>query len=87
MNIRKFLLFLRAATGAERELLGLYLSGHPLDDYEDVLESSGADRIMELTEAADDTMTVAAGMVVSVEVDAPDETGQGYGVHGAGRPD
>ena len=51
----------------ERELLGLYLSGHPLDDYEDVLESSGADRIMELTEAADDTMTVAAGMVVSVK--------------------
>lgn len=51
----------------ERELLGLYLSGHPLDDYEDVLESSGADRIMELTEAADDTMAVAAGMVVSVK--------------------
>ncbi|MGF9698219.1 DNA polymerase III subunit alpha [Paenibacillus sp. MABNR03] len=51
----------------ERELLGLYLSGHPLDDYEDVLESSGADRIMELTEAADETMAVAAGMVVSVK--------------------
>ncbi|RAI97090.1 DNA-directed DNA polymerase III PolC [Paenibacillus pabuli] len=51
----------------ERELLGLYLSGHPLDDYEEVLESSGADRIMELTEAADDTMAVAAGMVVSVK--------------------
>ncbi|MBY0201746.1 hypothetical protein H7T88_00630 [Paenibacillus cucumis Kampfer et al. 2016] len=51
----------------ERELLGLYLSGHPLDDYEDVLASSGADRIMELTEAADDTMAVAAGMVVSVK--------------------
>lgn len=48
-------------------MLGLYLSGHPLDDYEDILESSGADRIMELTEAADDTMTVAAGMVVSVK--------------------
>lgn len=51
----------------ERELLGLYLSGHPLDDYEAVLASSGADRIMELTEAADDTMAVAAGMVVSVK--------------------
>lgn len=51
----------------ERELLGLYLSGHPLDDYEDLLGSSGADRIMELTEAADDTMAVAAGMVVSVK--------------------
>jgi DNA-directed DNA polymerase III PolC len=51
----------------ERELLGLYLSGHPLDDYETVLASSGADRIMELTEAADDTMAVAAGMVVSVK--------------------
>ncbi|MBR2565595.1 MAG: DNA polymerase III subunit alpha [Paenibacillus sp.] len=51
----------------ERELLGLYLSGHPLDDFEDVLLSSGADRIMELTEAADDTMAVAAGMVVSVK--------------------
>lgn len=51
----------------ERELLGLYLSGHPLDDYEALLESSGADRIMELTEAADDAMAVAAGMVVSVK--------------------
>ncbi|WP_145047812.1 DNA polymerase III subunit alpha [Paenibacillus xylanexedens] len=51
----------------ERELLGLYLSGHPLDDFEKILESSGADRIMELTEAADDTMAVAAGMVVSVK--------------------
>ncbi|GIO88469.1 DNA-directed DNA polymerase [Paenibacillus faecis] len=51
----------------ERELLGLYLSGHPLDDYEDVLEDEGTERLMELADAADGRKIVAAGMVVSVK--------------------
>jgi len=51
----------------ERELLGLYLSGHPLDDYEDVLEGEGTERLMELADAADGRKIVAAGMVVSVK--------------------
>ncbi len=51
----------------ERELLGLYLSGHPLDDYEQALEQEGIDKLMELEEAPDEKKTVVAGMVVSIK--------------------
>ncbi|OAB43869.1 DNA polymerase III subunit alpha [Paenibacillus antarcticus] len=52
----------------ERELLGLYLSGHPLDDYEDLLDqTSGVDRLMDLGELPDDTLSVVVGMVVSIK--------------------
>lgn len=51
----------------ERELLGLYLSGHPLDDYDELLAEDGVDRLMDLVEAPDDTRTVVAGMVVSIK--------------------
>ncbi|APB71782.1 DNA polymerase III subunit alpha [Paenibacillus polymyxa] len=51
----------------ERELLGLYLSGHPLDDFESLLESSEADRLMELGDVPDETIVVTAGMVVSLK--------------------
>ncbi|WP_017811242.1 DNA polymerase III subunit alpha [Paenibacillus shenyangensis] len=51
----------------ERELLGLYLSGHPLDDYERVIEESGLSRLMNLHEAEDDSMVAVAGMVVSLK--------------------
>ncbi|MFD1178344.1 DNA polymerase III subunit alpha, partial [Paenibacillus puldeungensis] len=53
--------------GMERELLGLYLSGHPLDDYDELLESEGIDRLMDLAEAPDESRTVVAGMVVSLK--------------------
>lgn len=51
----------------ERELLGLYLSGHPLDDFSELLEGEGVERLMDLAEAADESRTVVAGMVVSVK--------------------
>jgi DNA polymerase-3 subunit alpha len=51
----------------ERELLGLYLSGHPLDDFDEVLDEPGVERLMNLAEAADETKVVVAGMVVSVK--------------------
>ncbi|MBQ4898543.1 DNA polymerase III subunit alpha [Paenibacillus sp. Marseille-P2973] len=51
----------------ERELLGLYLSGHPLDDYDELLEQEGTDRLMDLAEAPDDSKAIVAGMVVSVK--------------------
>ncbi|MRN52982.1 DNA polymerase III subunit alpha [Paenibacillus monticola] len=51
----------------ERELLGLYLSGHPLDDSAVLLEEPGMQRLMDLGEAADESGTVTAGMVVSVK--------------------
>jgi DNA polymerase-3 subunit alpha len=51
----------------ERELLGLYLSGHPLDDSAELLEEPGIQRLMDLGEVADESQTVTAGMVVSVK--------------------
>lgn len=51
----------------ERELLGLYLSGHLLDDSAELLEETGIQRLMDLGEAADESQTVTAGMVVSVK--------------------
>ncbi|AIQ46265.1 DNA polymerase III subunit alpha [Paenibacillus sp. FSL R7-0273] len=51
----------------ERELLGLYLSGHPLDDSAALLEEPGIQRLMDLGEAPDESQTVTAGMVVSIK--------------------
>ncbi|MFC4102796.1 DNA polymerase III subunit alpha [Paenibacillus xanthanilyticus] len=51
----------------ERELLGLYLSGHPLDDYEQTLAPLGLDRLVDLTEAPEGATAHIAGMVVSVK--------------------
>lgn len=63
---------LRAFTASEqldleRDLLGLYLSGHPLDDYEGLIDEAGAQKLMELGEARDESHAVTAGMVVSVK--------------------
>ncbi|WP_310549783.1 DNA polymerase III subunit alpha [Paenibacillus glufosinatiresistens] len=51
----------------ERELLGLYLSGHPLDDAEELLEEPGVQRLVELEEAPDESMAVTAGRIVSIK--------------------
>lgn len=51
----------------ERELLGLYLSGHPLDDYDELLDGEGIDRLMDLAESPDGSRIIVAGMVVSVK--------------------
>ncbi|MBB6675609.1 DNA polymerase III subunit alpha, partial [Cohnella nanjingensis] len=51
----------------ERELLGLYLSGHPLDAYDELWESLRLDRLMDLAEAEDGATVLTAGMVVSVK--------------------
>ncbi|WP_409345300.1 DNA polymerase III subunit alpha [Paenibacillus sp. MBLB4367] len=49
----------------ERELLGMFLSGHPLDAFEDLLAEAETEGIHELAELADDSDVVVAGMVVS----------------------
>ncbi|WP_234404972.1 DNA polymerase III subunit alpha, partial [Paenibacillus bouchesdurhonensis] len=51
----------------ERELLGLYLSGHPLDDYDELLAGDGIERLMDLGESPDGSRVVVAGMAVSVK--------------------
>ncbi|MDG0808690.1 DNA polymerase III subunit alpha [Cohnella rhizosphaerae] len=51
----------------ERELLGLYLSGHPLDVFDGLWEEAGLDRLSDLAEAEDGAQVVTAGMVVSLK--------------------
>ncbi|CAM3404405.1 DNA polymerase III subunit alpha [Saccharibacillus brassicae] len=51
----------------ERDLLGLYLSGHPLDDYEPLLGEAGVQKLMELGDAPDESHAVTVGMVVSLK--------------------
>lgn len=51
----------------ERDLLGLYLSGHPLDDYEEALAALPLDRLVDLGEAPEGAIALIAGMVVSLK--------------------
>lgn len=51
----------------ERELMGLYLSGHPLDEYDALLERIGTDRLADLPELPDGSTVVTAGMILSVK--------------------
>ncbi len=49
----------------EREYIGMFLSGHPLDDYLELLEREGFSPIYALAELPDGTEALAAGMVAS----------------------
>ncbi|MBD2863784.1 DNA polymerase III subunit alpha [Paenibacillus oceani] len=51
----------------ERELLGLYLSGHPLDAYEELIAEVDADLLHELPEYEDNAEVLVAGMVLSAK--------------------
>lgn len=51
----------------ERELLGLYLSGHPLDEYDGLWEELGLDRLVDLAEAPDGSPVLTAGMIVGAK--------------------
>lgn len=51
----------------ERELLGMYLSGHPLAEYEDTLRALVTATAAELAELPDDTQAVLGGLVTAVK--------------------
>ncbi len=51
----------------ERELLGLYLSGHPLDAAEQQLAPLGLDRLVELSDAKDGAIAIIGVMIVSLK--------------------
>ncbi|BCJ88016.1 DNA polymerase III subunit alpha [Effusibacillus dendaii] len=52
----------------EKELLGLYVSGHPLDRYRAAMERSAKHRISELGEAEDDRVVQVAGRVRQIRM-------------------
>ncbi|BBI34992.1 DNA polymerase III subunit alpha [Cohnella abietis] len=51
----------------ERDLMGLYLSGHPLDAYDEVMDDLRLDRLIDIADAADASTVFTAGMVVSLK--------------------
>jgi DNA polymerase-3 subunit alpha len=51
----------------ERELLGIFLSGHPLDAFEQLLEDGEVTSIVHLLELPDHSDVNVAGMVVSIK--------------------
>ncbi|WP_028561916.1 DNA polymerase III subunit alpha [Paenibacillus pinihumi] len=51
----------------ERELLGLFLSGHPLNAYAEQLDGLGLPRMIDLYDSADGAAVVIGAMVVSVK--------------------
>lgn len=51
----------------ERELLGLFLSGHPLDDYEALIRELDIEPISHLADLPEGRDAVIAGMVVSLK--------------------
>jgi DNA polymerase-3 subunit alpha len=52
----------------EKELLGFYVTGHPIDDFEAELRSFRTTRLGELSDEEDRTAVRLAGMIVSKEV-------------------
>ncbi|WP_126425517.1 DNA polymerase III subunit alpha [Brevibacillus marinus] len=51
----------------ERELLGVYLSGHPLDDYPHLTNRAGVQQISRLGELAKEQQVTVAGMIAEVK--------------------
>ena len=51
----------------EKEMLGLYISGHPLEPYRPIFDNmENLTRCVELTEAGDNNHVMAAGIIVAV---------------------
>ncbi len=50
----------------ERELLGMFISGHPLDNYEERFRELGLDAMHQYAEYPDEQIVYAGGMIVSV---------------------
>lgn len=51
----------------ERELMGLYLSGHPLDAFDDMMDELKLDRLVDIADATDGATVFTAGMIVSLK--------------------
>ncbi|WP_372638311.1 DNA polymerase III subunit alpha, partial [Cohnella sp.] len=51
----------------ERDLMGLYLSGHPLDAYDELMEELKVERLVDIAELPDGATAFTAGMIVSMK--------------------
>lgn len=53
--------------GYEKELLGFYVTGHPLDDYRDIISGLSLDKIIDVVERPDRAVIKIAGIISSVD--------------------
>ena len=67
---------------AEKELLGFYVTGHPLDEYRSLLETGQFVPVNRLTETGDRSEIEVAGMLVSVERKFTKKEGKPFAVLG-----
>jgi DNA polymerase-3 subunit alpha len=51
----------------ERDLMGLYLSGHPLDVFDGMMDEMRFDRLVDIADAPEGTTVFTAGMIVSLK--------------------
>jgi DNA polymerase-3 subunit alpha len=51
----------------ERELMGFYLSGHPLDAFDEMMDDLKFDRLVDIADAPDGSTVFTAGMIVSLK--------------------
>lgn len=52
----------------EKQILGLYVSGHPLDDYKKVIGEKTSATLVELTEEQDQQRVVLGGMITNFKI-------------------
>ena len=56
----------REMLAMEKELLGLYISGHPLKEYEDILRERVSHKTAQLAELTDETPVIIGGVVAGM---------------------
>jgi DNA polymerase III subunit alpha len=63
---------------AEKELLGFYVSGHPLNPYEDILKNYGLGNSQTIGTLPDRTMTRIGGMISAIQQGFSKKSGKPY---------
>ena len=58
----------RELLGYEKELLGFYVTGHPIAEYQDVIDTYQIDALEELRDAPDQTGTRVAGILSQIDL-------------------
>lgn len=53
--------------GLEKEMLGLYISGHPLNQYRQMLQGEQVTKVLQLAEIQDNSKVTLGGLIVSLK--------------------
>ena len=73
--------------GYEKELLGFYITGHPLDDHAAEVAAFQIHTVAQLKETADEVETRLCGLVTKVEIRATQKDKKAVGARDLRGPD